>query len=141
MTNRQAPPRQESKQDHYRILGVPATASGAAIRTAYRRLAITLHPDRAGAGSTAAFQAAAAAYEVLKDPRKRARYDASLGSRPAGAAPNPARPGFIAISTPAPNQYQHWITIPPGTRDGDQWSSVVRIGEARSVVQLRIRLM
>lgn len=92
MTNRQAPPRHESKQDHYRILGVPATANAAAIRNAYRRLALALHPDRAGAESTTAFQAVAAAYEVLSDPERRAKHDAQIARNRStgGASRSPA---------------------------------------------------
>src|SRR5690348_1390194 len=63
-------------KDLYAALGVPNFASADEIRTAYRRLASSLHPDRAGDRSTSAFQDIAAAYEVLGDPDRRAKYDA-----------------------------------------------------------------
>ena len=70
--------------NHYEVLGVPISASAATIRTAYRRLALALHPDRAGRESTDAFRKIAAAYEVLSDPIKRARYDERLTRSAAG---------------------------------------------------------
>lgn len=77
--------------DHYRVLGVTMSATAAAIRTAYRRLALALHPDRAGEDSKEAFQRIALAYEVLSDPKKRARYDDRLARATAGRTrPAPA---------------------------------------------------
>jgi hypothetical protein len=62
---------------HYDTLGVPADASPAAIREAYRRLARVHHPDHgeADAGSMASINEA---YRVLGDPGRRAVYDAAL---------------------------------------------------------------
>lgn len=77
----------ESLRDHYAILGVLRTASGAEIRRAYRRLALAHHPDRAGIESTPVFQRIAEAYAVLSDSVSRARYDAgSGGSAESGTA-------------------------------------------------------
>jgi molecular chaperone DnaJ len=72
--------------DYYLVLGVSRLASPAAIRARYRDLARTLHPDVAGAQSTAAFQKIAGAYAVLADPVARRRHDAALArsqARPA----------------------------------------------------------
>ncbi len=63
--------------DYYELLGVERTADGAAIKAAYRKLAMEHHPDR-NAGckeNEAKFKAVSAAYECLKDPQKRAAYD------------------------------------------------------------------
>ena len=65
-------------EDHYALLGVPRGATRAELRRAYRLLALQLHPDRAGFGSTAMFQRVAAAYRVLSDPVARAEYDRQL---------------------------------------------------------------
>lgn len=61
--------------DLYAILRVPRTASPDRIRKAYRKLAMKLRPDRGG--DPAAFQAATEAHDVLSDPERRARYDAT----------------------------------------------------------------
>ncbi|QIG79221.1 molecular chaperone DnaJ [Stakelama tenebrarum] len=63
--------------DYYEILGCERTADDATIKSAYRKLAMKYHPDRTGgcSESEAKFKAASQAYEVLKDPQKRAAYD------------------------------------------------------------------
>jgi curved DNA-binding protein len=70
--------------DYYAALGVERGASPDEIRKAYRRLAQKHHPDVSKeAGAEARFKEIAEAYQTLKDPEKRAAYDA-LGSRPQG---------------------------------------------------------
>src|SRR6478752_3716731 len=65
------------EHDFYELLEVERTADGAAIKSAYRRLAMQYHPDRnAGCKENEdKFKAISAAYECLKDPQKRAAYD------------------------------------------------------------------
>jgi curved DNA-binding protein CbpA len=170
--------------NHYKVLGVSMDASPAAIRTAYRRRVLALHPDRAGDAASAAFLRVVAAYEVLSNPGKRARYDdgltregtaATSGEGPFVVAPRdvltrisgPVRSllatgalvrrddesfelrvtadearqgGYAVVSTSPPNQLTHWVTIPPGTPNGHVMTSVVRAGDTRSVLQLRIRV-
>ena len=64
-------------QDYYELLGVARTADGAAIKAAYRRLAMECHPDRHNgcADKESQFKAISEAYDCLKDPQKRAAYD------------------------------------------------------------------
>ena len=63
-------------KDYYKVMGVARDASAQAIKTAYRRLARKYHPDlNKDADAEAKFKNVGAAYEVLKDPKKRAAYD------------------------------------------------------------------
>jgi molecular chaperone DnaJ len=65
------------EQDYYELLGVPRGADPETIKSAYRRLAKEHHPDRKNGckDSEARFKAINEAYDVLKDPQKRAAYD------------------------------------------------------------------
>jgi molecular chaperone DnaJ len=65
------------EQDYYELLGVPRGADEAAIKAAYRRMAKECHPDRHNGcrDQEARFKAINEAYDVLKDPQKRAAYD------------------------------------------------------------------
>ena len=66
-----------AKRDYYEVLGVAKGADEKALKTAYRNLAKKLHPD-ANHGSTetdAKFKELNEAYDVLKDPQKKAAYD------------------------------------------------------------------
>jgi DnaJ-class molecular chaperone len=64
-------------RDPYSTLGVPRTASEAEIKSAYRKLAKELHPDRNKDNPKAAekFSDATRAYDLLSDKAKRAQYD------------------------------------------------------------------
>lgn len=64
-------------RDPYSILGVPRTASEADIKSAYRKLAKELHPDRNTDNPKAAekFSEATRAYDLVSDKSKRAQFD------------------------------------------------------------------
>ena len=62
--------------EFYALLGVARDASEADIKKAYRKLAMEFHPDRNTApDAEARFKEITEAYEVLRDPQKRAAYD------------------------------------------------------------------
>lgn len=62
--------------EYYALLGLARDASEADIKKAYRKLAMEYHPDRNQSGDAEEkFKEITEAYEVLKDPEKRARYD------------------------------------------------------------------
>jgi molecular chaperone DnaJ len=92
-----------AKQDFYKTLGVEKGASPEDIKKAYRKLAKECHPDK-NAGDKAAeqkFKDLNEAYDVLKDPEKRAAYDhfghqafERGGFGPGGFAGAGGRPGF-----------------------------------------------
>lgn len=86
-----------TKPDHYSTLGVPSDADADAIKRAYRKRSSEPHPDKEG-GSHEAQQAVNAAYAVLSDPERRARYDAGEPEQAAGpsAAEQVVIQSFIA---------------------------------------------
>ena len=62
--------------EFYELLGVARTATEAEIKKAYRKLAMEYHPDRnSSPDAEARFKEITEAYEVLRDPQKRAAYD------------------------------------------------------------------
>lgn len=64
-------------KDYYGVLGVARDATIGEIRRAYRAIAMTCHPDRAGDSAEAAVRycEASEAYEVLTDAAARRKYD------------------------------------------------------------------
>ena len=63
-------------KDYYQILGIPREATQDQIKQAYRKVARKYHPDVSKErDAEAKFKDAGEAYEVLKDPEKRAAYD------------------------------------------------------------------
>jgi curved DNA-binding protein CbpA len=92
--------------DYYAVLGVPADATTAQIKKAYRKLARQHHPDTNPGDTEAAdrFKTITEAYEVLTDPARRQAYDAT---RPPVTS--------TTITTPSP--------------DGPAISAVVRVLE------------
>jgi molecular chaperone DnaJ len=65
------------KRDYYEVLGLTRGASEQDIKSAFRRLAKDCHPDRNAhdKGAEQRFKELNEAYEVLKDPQKRAAFD------------------------------------------------------------------
>lgn len=66
-----------SQADLYELLGVSRNADEKTLKSAFRKQAMTYHPDKnpGDAAAEAKFKELNSAYEILKDPQKRAAYD------------------------------------------------------------------
>ena len=66
-----------TKRDYYEVLGVAKTADDAALKSAFRKLAMKYHPDKnpGDKEAEARFKELNEAYQVLSDGQKRAAYD------------------------------------------------------------------
>jgi len=84
-------------QDYYQVLGVSRDASQDEIKRAYRKLAQKYHPDRnKDSDAQAKFSKIGEAYEVLKDPEKRKKYDQFGQHWQQGQAFDPSQFGFAS---------------------------------------------
>src|SRR5687768_15191669 len=91
-----------AKRDYYEVLGVGKAADEKALKSAFRNLAKKFHPD-ANPGDKAAehkFKEINEAYDVLRDPQKKAAYDRfghqafEMGMGGGGRGPHGFRPEF-----------------------------------------------
>jgi molecular chaperone DnaJ len=67
-------------KNYYQILGLNEDASPQEIKSAYRRLAMEVHPDHSGSNCQP-FQDIQEAYSVLSDPQRRSDYDRSRAQK------------------------------------------------------------
>lgn len=92
--------------DPYETLGLKKSASPAEIKKAYRKLVRSSHPDLHpdDASAEARFKAISAAYDLLKDPETRARFDA--GEIDAAGTERPQRQYYRDFAEASGNPYQ-----------------------------------
>jgi curved DNA-binding protein CbpA len=98
-----------SPTDPYKILQVDSEAEDEVIQAAYRRLAQKYHPDVAGPSGAERMAAINAAWELLRDPNRRATYDRErMAATMRSAAADGPKPGSVPTSHNRPE------TPPPG---------------------------
>lgn len=125
-----------STDDLYAVLGVEPHASAGAIVRAYRRLALTSHPDAQpeDPGASARFRAFTHAYVVLSDPVQRADYDRTRLAR--------RRDSVGATDAPLSVQVRRWPSSPgrhpyesdPRARVRPIWAGPVYVEPPRASV-------
>ena len=120
----------DGTQTPYEVLGVKPDASADEIRKVYRKLAKQFHPDLnpGKPEAEARFKSISAAYDLLSDPEKRARYD--RGEIDESGAERPPRELLSRPRRGCPG-----LAIPARGRDGSERSRGfvrrVRLGRAR----------
>ncbi len=92
--------------DPYKALGLTKSATDAEIKKAYRKIARTCHPDLKpdDVAAEARFKAASSAYDLLKDPDTRARFD--RGEIDATGAERPERQFYREYAEAPGNPYR-----------------------------------
>ncbi|HET7703834.1 MAG TPA: J domain-containing protein, partial [Candidatus Limnocylindrales bacterium] len=107
--------------DPYKVLQVDPEAEDEVIQAAYRRLARKYHPDVAtDADAANRMIAINAAWDVLRDPRRRAAHDRDRAAATSAAATSPASPRASSPRSAAPPP-----TAPPRPPDpvSSDWTS------------------
>ncbi len=107
-----------TETDLYQLLGVGRDAAEEDIKRAYRQKARELHPDATGgdAATEERFKEVSLAYEVLRDPERRARYD-RFGAEgvfgPAAGQGGFGSPGTSSAATWAISSRRSSRAVPP----------------------------
>ncbi|MGX9353421.1 DnaJ C-terminal domain-containing protein (plasmid) [Shimia sp. W99] len=112
--------------DPYEVLGLTKAALADDIKKAYRKLVRTSHPDLHpdDAGAEARFKAISAAYEILKDPETRARYDA--GEIDGRGAERPQRQYYRDFADASDNAYQQTRGFGQNADPADIFAEILR---------------
>src|SRR4051812_33602113 len=85
--------------DPYKVLQVDPEAEDEVVQAAYRRLAQKYHPDVAGPDAAARMASINAAWELLRDPVRRATHDRDRKAAP-GTDPRSPQTGSTGTSSP-----------------------------------------
>lgn len=112
--------------DPYKALGLTKDATADEIKKAYRKMVRTSHPDLHpdDAAAEARFKAISAAYEILKDPETRARYDA--GEIDGLGAERPQRQYYRDFADASDNTYQQGHGFGPDVDPADIFAEILR---------------
>jgi DnaJ-class molecular chaperone len=112
--------------DPYELLGLTNAATADDIKKAYRKLVRTSHPDLHpdDAGAEARFKSISAAYEILKDPETRARYDA--GEIDGLGAERPHRQYYRDFAGAPNNTYQQGRGFGADADPSDIFAEILR---------------
>jgi DnaJ family protein B protein 12 len=103
-----------STDNLYQILGVPRDADDAAIKKAYRKVALSLHPDKCQLhGAKEAFQKVSSAFRCLSDADERAFYDRTGRTKDAGAGTDSQVSFLVALY----RKYTGALTFQHGPQD------------------------
>lgn len=112
-----------SKRTYYDLLGVPRDCDETALKKAYRKLAMRYHPDRNPGDAEAEknFREISAAYDVLKDPQKRAAYDrfghdAFEQATRGGAGPQAGHADFGDFASTVSDLFEEFFGVGGGGR-------------------------
>lgn len=123
---------------HYDILGITPAATQADVKSAYRKLALKLHPDTGAASdqATRLFDLVTVAYNVLADPVQRKMYDSSLTtSTQPQSAPSPSyqHPQSAPTTVPRPQPMEdNWNFAPMYTPTAPTTSAAKETGRVAS---------
>ncbi|RAU84196.1 tetratricopeptide repeat protein [Pontibacter arcticus] len=104
-------------QTYYTILSISPTATAQEVKTAYKQLALKYHPDRnpGNVWAEEQFKQINAAYQVLSNPGKRARYDMQLqyelAQRRLASQPTYYNPRYQQTREPAPVSERYYRNI------------------------------
>jgi hypothetical protein len=106
---------------HYDVLGVPASATQAEVRAAYRAAARDHHPD--AGGDAGRMRALNVAWAVLGDPVRRAAYDRAL-ARGVDEASSAAPQTPTATHIPWAADGDHWPIDPDARLTDEEWADL-----------------
>lgn len=105
----------------YDVLGVDERATRAEVRSAYRRLALRLHPDTP-TGTPDGFAELASAYEVLSSRRRRAEHDRQHRE----AAARPQAPDLTHVAATIDDLDARWADLIAGEDLDTGWARPTR---------------
>jgi hypothetical protein len=116
--------------DHYRVLGLPRGCTAEAVKHHHSLLVRLFHPDRMPDDEERSIALTArinAAYQTLREPQARKRYDSGLGRPPFKARSHPDTAAFFQPRDPLSGfgtSARRWQAVPVRARSGLLWTLV-----------------